>query len=73
MSDEPLCGELLAGGGRAHLRCAAPPVAPLAASSTALASQREFSASPPTVGVASVWWSALTVGPLVVSACVFVV
>ena len=73
MSDEPFCGELLAGG-VAHIVGARPPhVAPLAASSTALASQREFSASPPTVGVVSVWWSALTVGPLVASACVFVV
>ena len=58
----------------AHIFSAWPPhVAPLAASSTALASQREFSVSPPTVGVVSVWWSALTVGPLVASACVFVV
>ena len=48
--------------GAAHIFSARPPhAAPLAASSTALASQREFSASPPTVGVVSVWWSALTV------------
>jgi len=60
--------------GAAQIFSAWPPhVAPLAAFSTALASQREFSASPPTVGVVSVWWSALTVGPLVASACVFVV
>ena len=73
MSDESLCGDLLAGGA-AHIISARPPhVAPLAASSTALASQREFFASPPTVGVVSVWWAALTVGPLVASACVFVV
>ena len=60
--------------GAAHIVGARPPhIAPLAASSTALASQREFSASPPTIGVVSVWWAALTVGPLVASACVFVV
>jgi len=69
----PSAGSFLLAGA-AHIFSARPPhVAPLAASSTPLASQREFSASPPTVGVVSVWWSALTVGPLVVSACAFVV
>ena len=64
---------LLAGAAHIFFSARPPHVAPLAASSTALASQREFSASPPTVGVVSVWWSALTVGPLVASACAFVV
>ena len=69
----PSAGSFLLAGA-AHIVGTRPPhVAPLAASSTALASQREFSASPPTIGVVSVWWSALTVGPLVASACAFVV